>query len=178
VFCDQCGREVASDARFCSSCGRAISSIGPAAPPSLSAPQYVQPVPANRVNAHIRTLGILWLICGVLRVFSVGSLWFVGRAILPSVLSYVPGIAASTSIGRLIEGGMVFASGILAMQAVLAFIAAWGLLERQSWGRMLAIIVGILALFRIPLGTALGIYTLWVLLPASSEAEYRNFARV
>jgi hypothetical protein len=41
-----------------------------------------------------------------------------------------------------------------------------------------AIIAGILALWHIPFGTALGIYTLWVLLPATSEAEYRNLARV
>jgi len=29
-----------------------------------------------------------------------------------------------------------------------------------------------------PMGTALGIYTLWVLLPASSEYEYRRMSRV
>jgi len=28
----------------------------------------------------------------------------------------------------------------------------------------------------VPLGTALGIYTLWVLLPAKSEQEYRELA--
>jgi len=27
----------------------------------------------------------------------------------------------------------------------------------------------------VPLGTALGIYTLWVLLPAESEAEYAKY---
>jgi hypothetical protein len=29
-----------------------------------------------------------------------------------------------------------------------------------------------------PFGTALGIYTLWTLLPAKSEEEYRRLARV
>jgi hypothetical protein len=28
------------------------------------------------------------------------------------------------------------------------------------------------ALFSVPIGTALGVYTLWVLLPAESEREY------
>ncbi|MEZ4633730.1 MAG: hypothetical protein R2856_01910 [Caldilineaceae bacterium] len=38
-----------------------------------------------------------------------------------------------------------------------------GLLMRKSWGRYLAIIVGILNLPNLPIGTALGIYSLWVL---------------
>jgi hypothetical protein len=33
------------------------------------------------------------------------------------------------------------------------------------------------ALLRIPVGTALGIYTLWVLLPAQSDEEYRALAQ-
>jgi hypothetical protein len=60
--------------------------------------------------------------------------------------------------------------------AVLGIITGWGLLQRQSWARMLAIIFGCFSLLDIPLGTALGIYTLWVLLPSKSEEEYRQIA--
>ena len=35
---------------------------------------------------------------------------------------------------------------------------------------MLAIVVAILALLKFPIGTALGIYTLWVLAPSSFRA--------
>ena len=38
---------------------------------------------------------------------------------------------------------------------------------------MLAILFGAISLIDIPFGTALGIYTLWVLLPAEHEEEYR-----
>jgi hypothetical protein len=51
-------------------------------------------------------------------------------------------------------------------------LLAWGLFERQPWARVLGIVVGFLALLRFPFGTALGIYTLWVLLPESSAREY------
>jgi len=37
--------------------------------------------------------------------------------------------------------------------------------------------VGFLALLNIPIGTALGIYTLWVLLPQQSDEEYRSLAQ-
>ena len=43
-------------------------------------------------------------------------------------------------------------------------LAGYGLLKRASWGRVLAIVVGVLGLFNFPVGTVIGIYSLWVLL--------------
>ena len=54
---------------------------------------------------------------------------------------------------------------------------AWGLFQRQPWARMLGIILGVIMLIRIPFGTALGIYTLWVLAPESSAQEYEQLSR-
>jgi hypothetical protein len=73
----------------------------------------------------------------------------------------------------------MFAGGIfLTISGVLHLLLAWGLYERQPWARVLGIVVGFLALIRIPFGTALGIYTLWVLLPESSAREYDAMAGV
>jgi hypothetical protein len=55
-------------------------------------------------------------------------------------------------------------------------LVVWGLLERAPWARTYTIIVSTIWLLDIPLGTALSIYTLWVLLPETSEAEYRQLA--
>jgi hypothetical protein len=61
-------------------------------------------------------------------------------------------------------------------KSAFGFAAGWGLLNRQSWARPLAIVVAVISLFfQIPFGTALGVYTLWVLLPAHSEAEYEKY---
>jgi len=178
VYCDRCGGQAVPDARFCSNCGRALAAAYPSAPPAGAIPADAPGVPASRVNSHLRTLGILWLISGILRILSVGWLWTVSRLVVPSVLSrFGPGFAAGSPLDRLVIGGIAFASGIMVFQAVLAIVAAWGLLERQSWGRVVGIFAGVLSLWNIPFGTALGIYTLWVLLPASSELEYRRLAR-
>ena len=61
-------------------------------------------------------------------------------------------------------------------KALLGFAAGWGLLRRESWARIVALLGGFLALFHPPFGTALGIYTLWVLLPSESEREYAEQA--
>jgi len=39
----------------------------------------------------------------------------------------------------------------------------------KSWARIVAIIVGCLNLLHVPFGTALGVYTLWVLLNDESR---------
>jgi hypothetical protein len=68
-------------------------------------------------------------------------------------------------------------AGFVLIKAALGFAAGWGLLQREPWARMLTIVLSFLSLFDIPLGTALGIYGLWVLLPAQSEREYEEAVR-
>lgn len=66
----------------------------------------------------------------------------------------------------------VFVGIILLALALPGIAAGYGLLKRKSWGRILAIIVAVLGLLNIPLGTAVGIYTLWVLLPEDASAYF------
>jgi hypothetical protein len=61
-------------------------------------------------------------------------------------------------------------------KAACGFIAGWGLLHREPWARIVVLVLGFISLFNVPFGTAVGIYTLWALLPAQSEAEYDSMA--
>ena len=62
---------------------------------------------------------------------------------------------------------------ILLAKAAFGFIAGFGLLQHDKWARVLTLVIGFVSLFtNIPFGTALGIYTMWVLLSAESEQEY------
>lgn len=71
-------------------------------------------------------------------------------------------------------GGFYPLGIFLGFFGVLHLVLAWGLFERQPWARILGLVLGILALIRFPLGTALGIYTLWVLAPEESGREYEQ----
>jgi ABC-type spermidine/putrescine transport system permease subunit II len=65
----------------------------------------------------------------------------------------------------------------LAISTVLGGLAGYGLNARQPWARTVAIIAAIWALIHPVPGTALGIYTLWVLAPAASGREYDVLTR-
>jgi hypothetical protein len=58
--------------------------------------------------------------------------------------------------------------------AVPGLIAGFGLLARKRWGRIFGIIVAILDLFNIPIGTAFGIYALWVLTEPQAEPYFNR----
>ena len=98
---------------------------------------------------------VLMTLSGVARL-AIPAAETVGRYVAPLVLSI---IGASLFV--------VAAGGIL---------VGWGLLKHQPWARVAAIVLGIVSLLHPPFGTALGIYTLWVLLSDQGGAEYERLA--
>ena len=50
-----------------------------------------------------------------------------------------------------------------ALSAVLNLIGGIGILKRKNWARYLAMVLSVLDLFNFPIGTAFGIYCIWVL---------------
>ncbi len=58
---------------------------------------------------------------------------------------------------------LVVIGAIIALVSVVAIIGSLGVMKRQEWGRITLIVVSFFNLLHVPLGTALGVYTLWVL---------------
>jgi hypothetical protein len=155
MFCDRCGTALQEFQRFCPKCGKGVGAVP------------LMPV-ESRIAGHVRLLGIFWLAISAFRLLPGLALVSIFRYGFPFYTSGVPGF---------VHGLMRGLGGLLLAGAVVGIVAGWGLLERQPWARTLAIVLGCFSLLDMPFGTALGIYTLWVLLPARSEEEYRQIAR-
>jgi hypothetical protein len=67
--------------------------------------------------------------------------------------------------------------GSLLIVAAGGICVGWGLMERLPWARGVAVVLGVITLFHPPFGTALGIYTLWVLLANDAGPQYNRMAR-
>lgn len=159
MFCNSCGANITPGHRYCPMCSKPVEGIVPA--------------PAERrVANHLTLLGSLWIAYSVLALFG-GVIIFVLNQTLFAALS------ARGEFGP--PGGflrpMFAVIGILLlMKGTLSIIAGIGLLTRQSWARIIALVMGCISLLNIPFGTALGIYTIWVLLGENADAEYRALA--
>lgn len=61
---------------------------------------------------------------------------------------------------------------MVVIKSLCGLVVGWGLLRRQPWARVFALVMAFISLIHLPFGTALGIYTLVVLMPAEAAREY------
>lgn len=69
-------------------------------------------------------------------------------------------------------GANVTAALILWAIALPSIIGGIGVIRRFSWSRVLIIVLSVIDLFSVPLGTALGAFSLWTLLKNSASYEF------
>ena len=115
---------------------------------------------------HITLLGVLHIARGAL-VLLIGVVLF-------GLLTGIGVISDdSTALGVLgfIGTALMLLLVALAIPCVLAGI---GVLLRREWGRITALVVGILSLIDIPIGTAIGVYSIWVLMNDETRALFQN----
>src|SRR5208337_295521 len=159
MFCDACGTVVQPGQAFCSKCGKQI--VGSIA--------VTGPLP-GRVQSHAHLLAILWFAYSAFTGLAGLFLFILGTTLFPH-LREMNKIPPDVPVGFLTALFSTLGIIILAKSAC-GFIAGWGLMKRDSWARILALVLAFISLFNIPFGTAIGVYTLWVLLPAQSQQEY------
>src|ERR1035437_650327 len=129
MFCDRCGARLQGPVSFCPHCGR---QFGAAPPPPM----------ANRVAGHLRNVAVLWLVYSALRLIPglfLHSLSNSGFPFMDDAPFFVHDIVRSVA-------------GIFLATGVIGVIAGWGLYERRSWARILAIVLAFISLVHPPFG--------------------------
>ncbi|MGI8962432.1 MAG: hypothetical protein ACR2IV_22280 [Bryobacteraceae bacterium] len=116
---------------------------------------------------HVKILSVLNIIMGCL-----GALAGIVVLIVFGGLAGLAGVSAgpwsndnsgAMAAPILVIIGLCIAVFVLLL-ALPCIIGGWGLLKFKPWARVLMIVVSVFHLFHIPIGTALGVYGLWVLL--------------
>jgi hypothetical protein len=158
MFCDGCGAVVQAGQAFCNKCGKQIVGVIPAR-------VQVQ----GRVQRHLQLLGILWLAMGALNVVGGAVLLVLGNTFFP----HLHDLGAPSNLPTGFLSTLMSTLGILVLaKSAFAFLAGWGLMQREPWARIVALVLAFISLFNVPFGTAVGVYTLWVLLPGQAQQEY------
>jgi hypothetical protein len=122
------------------------------------------------VDKHIDLLGILYLLSGALALILALAILLLGAG----ALALVPA-AEGSSMAAGFTALVFLTLGLLLLAG--AGLSAWTgsrLRRLQPTARLLAIGLAVLYLFLLPFGTALGIYSLWVL---SNDAVRARFDR-
>ena len=161
MFCTACGTAIPAGQAACAQCGQPV-------------PPFIPPVPGieyevERYRSGIRVLAIVWFVyAGLALLLGSVALVFARHFLMGGTFPHgrIPPWWFNTAI----HFGWI---GIV-VRAGLSFLAGYGLIERAQWGKVVAIIVAILSLIHFPLGTALGIWTLIMLLGYRNSALYQR----
>ena len=116
---------------------------------------------AIKLDGHKKVLGILYVISATLTI--------AGMVLLKAILSVVFSIALDKAdpddrviIDMVLSLVQFLPYLIVIFISLPTLIAGIGLLTHQRWAPLLAVIMGCLKLFSFPIGTAIGVYAIWI----------------
>lgn len=117
------------------------------------------------IQAHKRTLGIIHIVYG-----SLIAVAFVFIGSLVSILFPFISEEIARDMGNDADEVLFIVSSIirtvfillLIFSALPSIIGGIGLLQKKSWGVVMALIAGCVSIFSFPFGTAVGVYSIYV----------------
>ncbi|MCU0493106.1 MAG: hypothetical protein MUD01_16090 [Chloroflexaceae bacterium] len=117
----------------------------------------------RQLQQHVQLLGWLYII-GHVFFLAIGGLIFF-------FLTSIGALSGDPQALQILGLVGTFVGLLMTLLALPGMAAGYGLLKHHAWGRMLALVVGALNLLNFPAGTALGVYTFYVLVQPEA-AEY------
>lgn len=126
------------------------------------------PMANEPLDPQLNVLGLVWMVTSALLglagvAFGLVFMGFGGLATtLPDTNTGEP---AAWWVGLMFGGiGLTFA-GLFLVMGVLGVVAGYGARRRKTWGLFLLLLLAFGQLGQVPLGTALGIWTMVVVIP-------------
>lgn len=118
------------------------------------------------MRKHVKILATLYIVFGFITLLLAVMIYL--TISLGGILSGDQEAIMITQIVGIVVGSFFF------LISIPGIIAGFGLLKFREWGRILTLIMGFINLINIPLGTILGIYTIWVLMNDETEKIFMN----
>lgn len=168
MYCSGCGQALTPGQPVCPRCGRPLA-VGIPAVPGLG-------FQLENYGGKVRALSVVWYIyAGINAIVSFAGIAFARffiehgwRPMQHGVWMY--GLIRPEWFGPAI---MQFLWLLAALWCAFLFAVGWGLAHHEPWGRTVAIVAGFINLIKFfPVGTALGIWTLVVLMGYQNQALY------
>jgi hypothetical protein len=116
---------------------------------------------------HLKVIAVLFIIVGSMLVCMALLM-----SLIFGVLGGVVGASGEEGAGAAVAVLGLSGAALAIMLLVLGvpyLICGWGLWRRRPWSRVMGIILAAIALTKIPLGTAIGIYALFILFQKDTQ---------
>ena len=113
------------------------------------------------MDSHKKILAVLYIVSGSFQMVILGLISIFLSSLFPIVAKEVDAnmVWVMDLMGTLLPG--IF-WGIILLFSVPSIIGGIATLQGKSWALTLLLVMGCFKLFSFPIGTALGVYTIWV----------------
>jgi hypothetical protein len=105
-------------------------------------------------KTHQKILGAIFIAYGVINL--IGGITLLATLNIVNIFVHEPEVIQIVAIFSQLLGW------ILVTTSIPAVIAGIGFLQERKWSQNLGLVVGIIYLLFIPIGTVIGIYTIWL----------------
>lgn len=124
------------------------------------------------IQSHKRTLGIIHIVYGSLIAITfifIGSLVSIFYPFISEEIAKDAGKDADEILFMVSSIIRVVFILLLIFSALPSIIGGIGLLQKKSWGVVIALIAGCVSIFSFPFGTAVGIYSIYVFIENNKQ---------
>jgi NADH:ubiquinone oxidoreductase subunit K len=118
------------------------------------------------MEKHINVVGVLYIILSVLSFLGAFTIYF--------VLRLIGNFTDDDNANMILTIIADVLSVVLVVLAIPCLIGGIGLIKRKNWARILVLILSIINLLNFPIGTVIGIYSIWALLQPEVTAEFQK----
>lgn len=113
------------------------------------------------MESHKRILGILYIVAGSFQIVILGIVTIFFSTFFPFIAKEVdPNSTWVLEMIGWVVPGILW--GIILLFSIPSMIGGIAILQGKSWALTLLLVMGCFKLFSFPIGTALGVYTIWV----------------
>jgi hypothetical protein len=113
----------------------------------------------NKMKKHVTIVAAFRIGLGFLGLIGISIAWFA----VAFAMDFVPLEDVPEFVVPFVKGIVGFIFIIVALLSILGIIGGIGLLTFRSWARILTLVVSAISCLNIPIGTLVGVYSIWVL---------------
>ncbi len=118
------------------------------------------------MEKHINVVATLQIIYSILGLILAATIF-----ILFHVIGTIADEHEAKIVLSIIANVFMIIAFIVSLPGILAGI---GLFKRKEWARILTLIISVLNLFSFPIGTGIGVYSIWALVQPENVAAFKN----
>ena len=94
-----------------------------------------------------------------------------------TVLKLVGGFTPEPNAGKILSIIADAIAILFILISVPGILAGLGLYKRKEWARILTLVLSVIEFFSFPIGTGIGVYSIWALVQPETVAEFNADSR-